>query len=154
MEGELKLTKISNPNWMGILAPQINTFCEKVASPTITYETLYTYFLKIVQFGGDNAEFWVVFKDDEPMAFASWHVPDLPHRGMVFCDFVYSWNRMREPASMLLDEFIEFGKRKHAPIYKGTAVNEAVYRVFRKAASKRGYNLEVTPLVDFIGRKK
>jgi len=53
-----------------------------------------------------------------------------------------------------LDKFIEFGIEKHAPIYKGTAINDAVYRVFRKAASKRGYEFDVTPLVDFIGRKK
>ena len=154
MEGEFKAVKISNPNWLGSLGPQINSFYEKVQTPTITYETLYTYFLRSVQYGGERAEFWVVFKGEEPIAFAHWFVCDLPHRGVVFCDYMYSWNRMREPVELLLDEFIAFGKKKHAPIYKGTAINESVYRVFRKAASKRGFEFEITPLIDFIGRKK
>ena len=154
MEGEFKIAKITNPNWLGVLGPQINGFIEKAWTPTITYETLYTYFARSIQFGQNVAEFWVVFRDDEPVAFAHWFVCDLPHRGVVFCDYIYSWNRMREPVQMLLDKFIEFGKEKRAPVYKGTAINEAVYRVFRKAASKLGYEIEVTPLVDFIGRKK
>ena len=61
---------------------------------------------------------------------------------------------MREPVQMLFDKFIEFGRKNHCPIYKGTAVNETVFRVFRKAASKRGYDLNRTELVDFLGRKK
>ena len=150
---EFKIAQISNPNWLGTLGPQIKAFCDKASVPTVTYETLYTYFLRSVQHGGKVAEFWVVFKDEEPIAFAHWFVNDLPHRGLVFCDYIHSWNRMRQPVEMLLDKFIEFGKDHHAPIYKGTAINQAVFRVFRKAASKRGYKLEQTPLVDFIGRK-
>ena len=150
---EFEIAKISNPNWLGTLGPQIKTFCDKAALPTITYETLYTYFLRTVQHGSGMAEFHVVFKDKEPIAFAHWFVCDLPHRGVVFCDWIHSWNRMRQPIEMLLDKFFEFGKVKHSPIYKGTAINQAVFRVFRKAASKRGYKLEITELVDFIGRK-
>jgi hypothetical protein len=61
---------------------------------------------------------------------------------------------MRQPVQMLVDKFIEFGKINHAPIYKGTAINQAVFRVFRKAASKRGYDLQESALIDFIGRKQ
>jgi len=151
---ELKIFKISNPNWLGVLGPQIKNFADKINLPTMTYETLYTYFVRTVQHGGKVAEFWVVMNDEQPIAFAHWYVCDLPHRGVVFCDFLYSWNRMREPVIMLFDEFFKFGKEHHCPIYKGTAVNETVFRVFRKAASKRGYYLHRTELVDFLGRKK
>lgn len=151
---ELKIAKITNPNWLGVLGPQIKVFADKLNSPTITYETLYTYFLRTIQHQGDVAQFWAVMKGDELLAFAHWFVCDLPHRGVVFADYIHSWNRMREPVVMLLDRFIEFGIEKHAPIYKGTALNETVFRVFRKAASKRGYVLHRTELVDFIGRKK
>jgi hypothetical protein len=155
-EEEFKLIKVENPEWLGVLAPQIKEFYEKIAaeSPSITYETLYYYFLRTIQHGGKIAEFWVVFRDKEPMAFAHWFCCDIPHRGMVFCDFVNSWNRMRQPVQMLVDKFIEFGKTNHAPIYKGTAINQAVFRVFRKAASKRGYDLQESALIDFIGRAK
>ena len=154
MGEEYKIIKITQPEWLGYLAPQIKSFVDKAPTPTITYETLYTYFTRTVQYGGSVAEFHVVLKDKEPLAFAHWFVCDLPHRGVVFCDYVYSWNTLRQPVQMLLDKFIEFGKEKRAPIYKGTAINDRVFRVFRKAASKRGYELDVTPLIDFIGRKK
>lgn len=154
MEGELKLIKLTNPNYLGYLAPQIKAFTDRLQSPTITYETLYTYFTRTIQLGNQFAEFWMVSQGEEPVAFAHWFVCDLPHRGLVFCDYIYSWNRMRQPVQMLVDKFLEFGKEKHAPLYKGTALNEAVFRVFRKAASKRGYMLHKTDLVDFIGRKK
>jgi hypothetical protein len=152
-EAQLEIIKITNPNWLGVLGPQIKTFADKLNMPTITYETLYTYFLRTVQHGGQSAEFWVVMKGTEALAFAHWFVCDLPHRGVVFADYVHSWNRMRQPVVMLLDKFIEFGKKKHAPIYKGTALNETIFRVFRRAASKRGYVLHRTELVDFMGRK-
>jgi len=151
---ELKIAKITNPNWLGVLGPQIKVFADKINLPTMTYETLYTYFLRTIQHQGDVAQFWVVMKGEEVLAFAHWYVCDLPHRGVVFCDFLHSWNRLREPVVMLFDKFFEFGVSKHAPIYKGTAVNETVFRVFRKAASKRGYVLHRTELVDFLGRKK
>lgn len=151
-DAELTLVKISNPNWLGILAPQIKVFCEKIDLPTITYETLYTYFLRTIQHGGKAIEFWVVLRDNEPVAFGHWFVAGLPHRGVVSCDYIHSWNRMREPIQLLLDKFIEFGKTNHAPIYTGTATNETVFRVFRKAALKIGYKLEKTKLVDFMGR--
>jgi len=151
---ELKILQITNPNWLGVLGPQIKAFSDKISLPTITYETLYTYFLRTVQHQGDIAQFWVVMQEEECLAFAHWFVCDLPHRGVVFCDFIYSWNRMRQPVIMLFDEFVKFGKKKHCPIYKGTAISEPVFRVFRKAASKRGYHLRRTELIDFIGRKK
>ena len=57
MGEEFKLVKIQNPEWLGYLAPQIKTFLEKAYVPTVTYETLYTYFLRTIQRGGDVAEF-------------------------------------------------------------------------------------------------
>ena len=146
MEGELKIGKVTDPVWLGKLGPEIKTFAEKLNLPTITYETLFTYFANTVQFGesaGDKIQFWMVYQDDggfTPVAFAHWFVCGLPHRGVVFADFIYSWNRMREPVVMLLDKFVKFGIENHAPIYKGTAINETVFRVFRKAASKRQAN--------------
>ena len=153
MGDEFKLIKITQPEWLGYLAPQIKVFAEKLDQKTITYETLFTYFLKTIQHGGQIAEFWVVFKESEPIAFAHWFVSSLPHRGLVSCDYVNSWNRMREPIEMLLEKFIEFGKTRNAPLYAGTAINEPIYRVFRKAFSKVGLKVERMEWVEFIGRK-
>lgn len=100
------------------------------------------------------AEFWVAFQNEQPIAFAHWYVKGLPHSGIVSCDFIYSWNRSKEPISLLLDKFIDFGVISHAPLYEGDAINETIFRVFRKAAFKKGLNLTKTELVNFVGRKR
>jgi hypothetical protein len=42
-QGELKLQKITNPLYLGNIAPNILKFVEKVQPVGITYETLYSY---------------------------------------------------------------------------------------------------------------
>lgn len=161
VQTEIKLVKVKNPLFVGEIAGPIKEFNDRIKIPTITYETLYSYFVNTVQFGGERAEFWIAYTDTienelpkyTPLAFAHWYVKGLPHRGVVYCDFIYSWNRMREPISKLIDEFLLFGNRNNAPYYEGEAINEAVFRVFRKAAYKKGLELNKTTLTNFIGRR-
>jgi hypothetical protein len=151
---ELSIVKITNPLWVGGLASVIQDFCGKIKVPSISYGTLYSYFCNTVQFGGERAEFWVALNGKEPVAFAHWYAKGLPHSGIVSCDFIHSWNRMSEPISMLIDKYIEFGIKNNAPLYEGDAINEVIFRVFRKAAFKKGLNLTKTELVNFVGRKR
>jgi hypothetical protein len=159
---EIKLIKVKNPLFVGEIAAPIKDFNDKLNIPTITYETLYGYFCNTVQFGGDRAEFWIAYTDTVenelskyvPLAFSHWFVKGLPHRGVVYCDFIYSWNRMREPISLLIDEFLKFGTKMNAPYYEGEAINETVFRVFRKSAFKKGLELNKTNLTNFLGRKR
>lgn len=162
VQAEIKLIKVKNPLFVGEIAGPIKDFNDRLNIPTITYETLYTYFCNTVQYGGDRAEFWIAYIDIvenelpkyQPLAFAHWFVNGSPHRGSVYCDFIYSWNRMREPVSKLLDEFLDFGTKNNAPYYRGEALNETVFRVFRKAAFKKGLELNRIGVVDFLGRRK
>lgn len=162
VQPEIKLVKVKNPLFVGEIAEAIRNFNDRINIPTITYETLYSYFCNTVQFGGDRAEFWVAYtmsvengiETFVPLAFAHWYVKGLPHRGCVYCDFIYSWNRMRGPVSLLIDEFLKFGVKNNSPYYEGEAINETVYRVFRKSAYKKGLELEKTSLTNFIGRHK
>lgn len=159
---EIKLVKVKNPLFVGEIAGPIKDFNDRMAISTITYETLYSYFCNTVQFGGDRAEFWIAYTEIVenglqkfvPLAFAHWYAKGLPHRGVVYCDFIYSWNRMREPVSKLIDEFLAFGEKNNSPYYEGEAISEPVFRVFRKAAFKKGLVLEKTNLTNFIGRRK
>lgn len=151
MEG-LKLQKITNPLYLGNIAPNILAFFEKVKPVGMTYETLYSYFANSIQFGGDRSEFWVAFSEDSPVAFAHWMVMPLPHTGKVCCDFMMSWNRKREPVEHLLDKFLEFGVNNRAPLYEGYLSNEAIFRVFRKAMHKKGVKVEKTEIINCIGR--
>jgi len=155
MEPKIETFEITNPRWLGYIAPHIHGFYEKTKDklPTITYETLYAYFEQSCSDPRIPSEFWVAKKGDDLLAFAHWFKVGIPHSGVVFMDFIHSWNRMREPVQMLLDRYIEFGKRQRSTIFKGTAVSESVFRVFRKAASRRGYDLNKTSLIDFLGRK-
>jgi hypothetical protein len=151
---ELSVIKITNPLWVGGISKIIQDFCEKLKVPSISYGTLYAYFCNAVQFGGDRAEFWVALNGKEPVAFAHWYAKGLPHAGMVSCDFIYSWNRSKEPISLLFDKYIEFGIKNNAPLYEGDAINETIFRVFRKVAYKKGYDLTKTELCNFVGRRK
>lgn len=150
----MKALKITNPLWLGQLGPKIESFVKKIKVAGITYESLYAYFVQSIQYGGEMSEFWVVFDNGQPVAFAHWLVRGLPHIGKVYCDFIYSWTKQKEPASLLLDEFINFGKKHRAPIYEGDATSEVTFRVFRKIAHTKGYDLEKSNHVNFVGRKR
>jgi hypothetical protein len=155
MEGnkEVRIIKITNPLWIGQIGPSIQKYAEQLKNPTITYESLHTYFTSQVQFGGKVSEFWVAQSGDETIAFAHWVVKALPSVATAYLTNIYSWNRMREPVQMLIDQFEKFGKENRCIYYEADVVNEAVYKVCHKAAVKRGYNLEKTGRINFLGRK-
>jgi hypothetical protein len=152
----MKALKITNPLWLGQIGPKIDSFVKKINVAGITYESLYSYFAQSIQHGGEMSEFWCVFDEEQrqPVAFAHWLVRGLPHIGKVYCDFVYSWTKQREPASLLIDKFIDFGKKHRSPIYEGDAINEITFRLFRKTAHDKGYGLEKSGHVNFVGRKR
>jgi len=149
---ELKAIKITQPLWVGKISGIIHDFCEKVKPLGITYETLYAYFVRTVQFGGDKLEFWVVFEGEEPIAFAHWYVKDLPFRGVVTCDYVYSWNRMSEPVGLLVDALKDFGVRNRSPLFEGFATNDAIAKVIAKAAQKKKMAITRTGAIQLFGR--
>ena len=95
-----------------------------------------------------------MYDNDKPIAFGHWMVRDLPHVGKVYCDFIYSWVKDRRPADLLIDKFIEFGKKHRAVIYEGDAINDPVFRAFQKIASRKGYYLTKSNHINFTGRKK
>lgn len=148
-----KAQKITNPLYLGQIGPMIDKFNKKIEIPGITYESLYSYFAQNVQFGGDRVEFWLVFEDETPVAFADWFVKPLPHIGKVCCDFLYSNNRMREPVELLVDEYEKFGLKHRAPIYEAYAITEELFRVHKLAATRKGYEITRMKTVNFLGRK-
>lgn len=154
-EPEVKIVKITSPQWVGYLAEPIKEFCNKVNVPTIRYETLYTYFVNVVQFGGTASELWAAhFENDfAPIAFANWYVKGLPHVGAAEIGYIYSWNRAKVPVGLLIDQFIKFGFENRCNVYTGDIVNEAVWKVFDKAAADRGIKLNRTGHIGFYGKK-
>lgn len=150
----LKAIKINNPLWIGNIASMIQKYVDILKVPSITYETLYTYFVNITQYGGNNQEFWVVFSDDEPVAFGCWFVRGLPHRGSTFFDHIYSWNRMSDPVGLLTDEYIKFSDRHNCPILECMAINDVVWKVHKRNAERKNLNIEKTSQVFCYARKR
>ena len=140
------------------MGPMIDAFNKKIKIPGITYESLYTYFANNIQFGGDKAEFWIVYEGEregeKPVGFGSWCVRGLPHIGKVCCDFLYSSNRRREPVELLINEFEKFGLKHRAPIYEAFAISEELFRVHKLAATRKGYEITRMKTVNFLGRKQ
>lgn len=149
----MKALKITNPLWLGSIGPQINDFVKKVPVQGITYESFYTYLAQSVQFGGEINELWAVIDTEGPVGLAHWLVLGLPYIGTVLCDGIYSWTKDRESASLLVDEFINFGLKHKAPIYTASLANEKIYQIFSKHAKDKGYEIIKSGLIHMVGRK-
>lgn len=152
---EIKIIKITSPTWVGYLAEPIKEFCSKVKIPTIRYETLYTYFVNVVQYGGTASELWAAHYDNDykPIAFANWYVKGLPHVGAAEIGFIHSWNRAKVPVGLLLDQFMKFAFDNRCTVYTGDIINDIVWKVFEKAASDRGIELTRTEHINFYAKK-
>ena len=150
---EIKILKLSDPTWVGYLADNIRDYCEKVKIPTIRYETLYTYLTQVVQYGGKQSELWIAHNGDDfkPIAFANWYVKPLPNVGASEIGYIYSWNRARVPVQLLLDQFLQFSYDNNCKVYIGNIINDAVWKVFDKAAEERGIKLTKTGNINFYG---
>ena len=152
----MKVIKITNPLYIGQVAPLIQQFFKRIdGNPSIkgvSYESLYTYFTNIVQFGGETAEFHVALKEDNPVAFGEWRILTAPHYGTVFCEYLYNSSNTNGPVLALCNEFIEYGKRHNAPYYSFTAVNQQIAKVLLKSAKKCNLDFSSTGILNFIGR--
>ncbi|MFX0194554.1 MAG: hypothetical protein ACFFCW_00405 [Candidatus Hodarchaeota archaeon] len=155
----MKVLKITNPLYVGRIAPLILKFYNRVKETSgmyegITYETIYAYLARTAQYGGELAEVWVAYDGDTPVGFACWKVMDLPHIGKVYCDCLYNDVRNQKAIKGLYEEFINFGKRHRAPLYQFDALNEKVGEHFVRVADKLGVDFKDSGAKNYIGRTK
>ena len=155
----MRIQKITNPLYVGEIAPLILRFYNRVKDSSglyqgITYESIYAYICKVAQFGKDRAEFWIAFDGDTPVGFAVWRVMDLPHIGKVYCDCLYNDTRNQKAIKGLYTEFVEFGIRHRAPLYQFNALNDRVGKHFQHILGKLGVECNDSGAKEFIGRKK
>jgi hypothetical protein len=155
----MKVHKITNPLAVGHIAPLVQKFynrCKETSGlyQSMTYESIYSAFTRIVQFGGEMAELWVSMDGDQIVGFASWKVMDLPHIGTVYCETMYNDTRNQKSVIKLYEHFIEFGKKHRALIYKFDAINDKVAERATHVFDKLEYNFIDSGAKHFIGRKK
>lgn len=159
VRGNMRLLKITNPNWLLNIAPRISEFARHLKEDHIPYEQLSSYLAMSIQkahlqrLKHDTSEFWVVIDNNEPKAFAHWGIRDLPNLGKVYMDGIYSWSRSKKAVEMLVQEFIEFGKKHRCTIYEFDCINKKVYDIFKTYANKLGYDFNDTGRIHCIGRK-
>ncbi len=154
----MKAIKITNPLWLGAVAPRVETYVKKLNLPGTTYETYYAYYTTIIQYGGDASELWIAFNEEEPpeaIGYACWFVKGLPFIGTVQLESIHVWdNKYKGAFNLLMGELIEFSKRMRAPILEADCRNEGVVRLFGRACDKFGYDLNRSTKVTCIARKK
>lgn len=150
---ELRLVRINNPLFLGNIGPEIKAFQEKIAVPGITYEGLYAYFTQSIQFGGDKSEFWVVFEGEKPISFAHCVVRGFPHIGKVYLDFIYNWTNNVKAVPLLLEKYVEFGKKHRALLYEADCVDETIFRLFKREAGKSGFDFIKTGHINCVSKK-
>lgn len=150
----MKAIKITNAEWLPAIGKEIEDFTKKAHVDGIHGPNCYAFVARTVQYGGDAAEFWVVFDNDLPVAFAHWHVLDLPHIAKVYCHALYSFAKNREATEMLFDEYIKFGIKHNAVWYSADFINKITARLFTSLCKKKGIEAKETGIVNMIGRRK
>ncbi len=154
----IKTQKINNAVYIGVIAPLIEKFFNRINKTGIlhgiSYETLYTYFTRIAQYGGNASEFWVAFEDNKPVGFASWRVMDVPHYGKVYCDYMFSLSNNKAVATELTKEYVNFGTKHKASFYMWDAINPTVAKVLKGIANRGGLEVKDTLVVNMIASKK
>ncbi len=157
----MKIQKITEPKWLGMIGPKISEYVKHLKEQQISYESLFSYLAMSIQHGRrndgkpDTTEFWVALGDTgKPVAFAHWFVRPLPHIGKVYIDGIYSWAKTPRAVSLLIDEYLEFGKRHRCSTYEADCINEKVFNLFVKYAAEKGYDFKNTGGIHSIGRKR
>ena len=138
----MEAIKITNPNWLPAIAPRIAEYNKILAVPGMTYEALYAYFAQAIQYSGGATEFWVVFDEDEPVAFAHWMTRGLPFTGKAYFDHLYKWSKSKKPIGLLIEKFTDFYKRFHCTLADANPVNEQVAEIFSQWANEHSWEMK------------
>lgn len=149
----MEAVKLTNPNYIGTLAPYIQQYIKRIKPIGITYETLYTYFVNCVQFGDERIEFWVYYMDEKPVGFALWMVAGSPHFSKVHIDHFYTWAKDAKVTEAFLQKFIKFANKHRATYLNGIVQNEVIYRRFKRIAEKYGFKVLEDEKKIFVVRK-
>lgn len=138
----MKAVKITNPNWLPAIAPRIAEYCKIIDVPGMTYEQLYTYFAQAIQFSGGATEFWVVFDNDEPVAFAHWMTRGIPFAGKAYFDHLYKWSKSKQPIKLLIEKFTEFYKTMRCTMADANPINDKVTDIFINYGNEHNWEIQ------------
>lgn len=164
---ELIIGRLNDLRWFGNLSEYLMKYAAKLDIKNMPHQALYTYLYDSARRCWEQEmkgtkpleELWLVYEEieNQPIkvyAFAHWFFCPLPKLGTVFIDHIFSWNTSKEPAEMLIDKFLEFGKNHGCIWYEWSAINERVCKVFEGIANKKGYDVKRGTSIKCVGRRK
>lgn len=150
----MKAIKITNPVWLGEIAPKINDYADKVKIYGIDYTSMYSYLRNVVQFGGVMSELWVVMDSGKPVAFANWSVRPLPYVATAGLDNIYKWVKNTEPVELLMKEYINFALGKRCVNYYARCNNKYIVKLLDNYCANNGYTLAETGAAECVMQKE
>jgi hypothetical protein len=154
----MKAIKITNAEWLPVIGKEIEDFTRKAHIDGIHGPNYYAFVARTVQYGGEAAEFWVVFDNDDPVGFGHWHVLDLPHIAKVYCHALNTWatapKQKHKTIELLVDEFRKFGVKHNAVWYSADFINKTTKNTVEKYCNRLGYDVKESGVVNVIIRKK
>ena len=150
----MKAIKVTNPIWLGEIAPRINDYSNKIKIRGIDYESMYSYLRNVVQFGGDMAELFVVLDTAKPVAFANWSIRPLPYVASAGIENIYKWVKNTEPVELLIKEYINFGLKKRCVNYYARCNNKYISKLLNNYCEDYGYTFTDTGAIECVMRKE
>ena len=131
----MEAIRITNPMWLGSIAPNIKNLLDRLQIEGTTYETWYAYLVSSVQFGKDTSELYVIFDNDKPIAFAHWFVAAFPNVSKTVCDLIYRWDVPPGSVNMLFDKWHEFGVKHRCKFWEITTKSRKVAKRYEELLS-------------------
>jgi hypothetical protein len=153
-EQDIVLIKITNPLWMEILAPHVKDYFDRVKLPGMSYEALMTFFLNIVQLGGEAAEFWCAFKDNKPVGFCMWNLMGLPYNGVAHCDQFHVWDDDKRISKMFMAKLMEYATSKRCSYIHAFLINRKVADHFVSMSDELNLAIIEPGKVEMYARRK
>jgi hypothetical protein len=154
IQQEITLLRITNPLWIETLGPQIKIYWEATKKPGMTFEALLSYFVGIVQYGGEVSDFWVAFKDNRPVGFSIWTIMGPPYFGVAHCDQLHVWEDDPRISRMLMDKFVEWAALKRCPYIHALLVNGKVSDHFKAMGDDMGLDVTDAGTVELFARRR
>lgn len=149
----MEALKITNTHWLPTLAQRIEEYVKRVNILGIYGSSLTTYFHSVIQFGAEQNEFWVVFDDENPVAFGCFSVLGVPYIGSVLFEHAYSWADSKEAFSLLLEEFKNFGIKHKATVWHAQCRNETLLKYFLKVGKRIGLDVNEGRQFNITGKR-
>ena len=150
----MKAIKITNPVWLGEIAPKINDYADKLKIHGLDYTSMYSYFRNVVQLGGEMAQFWVVMDNGKPVAFANWSVRPLPYMASASLENIYKWVKNSEPVELLMKEYLNFALGKRCVNYYARCNNKYIAKLLSNICKDSNHTFIDTGAMECVMRKE